>query len=109
MTLKSKAPLLALFLVVVGSLAGCTSFNGDKFAAQVKKWAPLGAPLKEVEHTMAHHGFDCEFVNKDNRFNFKGTDYLTCDKEEAWFHTWNAIIFFKDDKVSGYGSATVEE
>jgi hypothetical protein len=107
--LKSKAPLIALVLVVVCSLAGCVSFNEDKFAAQVKKWAPLGTPLKEVKRTMAHHGFDCEFVSKDNRFNQEGVDSLDCDKDEAWFHTWSAVIYFKDDKVSGYGAATVEQ
>ena len=107
--LKTKAPFLALLLALTWTLTGCVSFNEDKFAAQVQKWAPLGTPLEEVKKTMAHHGFDCAFVSKDSRMNSKGTDYLDCDKEEAWFHTWNAVIYFKDDKVSGYGSVTVEE
>jgi hypothetical protein len=107
--LKSRFLFSALLLAAVCMLSGCVSFNEDKFAEQVKKWAPLGTPRKDVERAMAHHGFDCNFISKDSQFNFKGADYLACDKEEAFFHTWNAIIFFKDDKVSGYGPATVEE
>lgn len=107
MAMKSKF-LTWCLLLAVGVLAGCTSFNEDKFSDQVKKWAPLGMSLKEARHEMEKHGFDCEFVGKDSMFNHEKTDALDCDKNEVMFHTWSARIYFTDDKVSGYGPMTVE-
>ena len=89
-------------------LAGCTSFDEDKFDLQVRKWVPLGTPLALARHTMEHHGFDCEVVRKDNPFNQDGYDSLECDKTEVWFHTWSAKFILHDDKVTGYGPTTVE-
>jgi hypothetical protein len=89
-------------------LAGCTSFNPDKFDQQVRHWVPLGTSVSEARRTMEHHGFDCEVVRKDNPFNQDGYDSLECDKTEVMFHTWTAKIIITDDKVSGYGPTSVE-
>ncbi len=105
--IKTRRFILLLPLVV-GVLAGCTSFDSDKFNAQVQRWVPVGTPLAEARKTMERHGFDCEVVRKDNPFNHDGFDSLECDKTEVWFHTWTAKIILTDDKVSGYASTTVE-
>ncbi len=102
---KTAGALLALAACL---LAGCTSFDEDKFDQQVRHWVPVGTSLEEAKHTMEHHGFDCEVVHKDNPFNQDGYDSLECDKTEVWFHTWSAKFKLKDDKVSGYGPTTVE-
>jgi hypothetical protein len=107
MVLKPGRLLLGLSLAAC-LLAGCTSFDQDKFDKQVKHWVPLGTPLAEARRTMERHGFDCEVVRKDNPFNHDGYDSLECDKTEVFFHTWSAKIKLTDDKVSGYGPTTVE-
>jgi hypothetical protein len=96
------------FALAACLLAGCTSFNPDKFDAQVRHWVPLGTPLTDARRTMEHHGFDCEVVRKDNPFNHDGYDSLECDKTEVFFHTWSAKIILTDEKVSGYGPTSVE-
>ena len=104
-----KCRNLVLLVAFAGCLlAGCTSFDQDNFDAQVRKWVPIGTPLKEARHTMEHHGFDCELIDKDNPLNHEGGEFLDCEKNAVWFHTWTAQIFLKDGKVSGYGSQTVE-
>ena len=89
-------------------LAGCISFDSDKFETQVKKWVPVGTSLSEARRTMEKRGFDCEFIGKDHPLNRDGTECLDCERAQVWFHTWNAKIFFHDGKVSGYGDLTVE-
>jgi hypothetical protein len=109
MGVVANSKSLALFLTLAACLlAGCTSFNPDKFDQQVRHWVPLGTPLTEARRTMEHHGFDCEVVRKDNPFNHDGYDSLECDKTEVFFHTWSAKIILTDDKVSGYGPTSVE-
>ncbi len=98
-----------LFLTLTACLlAGCTSFNPDKFDAQVRRWVPVGTPLAAARRTMERHGFDCQVVRKNNPFNQDGYDSLECDKTEVLFHTWSAKIILTDDKVSGYGPTSVE-
>jgi hypothetical protein len=104
---KSRCLILMLSLTAC-LLAGCTSFDQDKFDTQVKHWVPLGMPLADARRIMERHGFDCEVVRKDNPFNRDGYDSLQCDKTEVWFHTWSAKIILTDDKVSGYGPTSVE-
>jgi hypothetical protein len=105
--LKSRRFKLLLLLLAC-LLAGCTSFNPDKFSEQVQRWVPVGTKLADARKTMERHGFDCEVVRKDNPFNHDGFDSLECDKTEVWFHTWTAKIILTDDKVSGYASTSVE-
>jgi hypothetical protein len=104
---KSKTLLISI-LFTACLLAGCTSFNPDKFDTQVRRWVPVGTTLAQARHTMERHGFDCEVVRKDNPFNHEGQDSLECDKTEVWFHTWSAKFLLTGDKVSGYGPTTVE-
>jgi hypothetical protein len=107
MVLKPARLMLGLSLAVC-LLAGCTSFNEDKFSQQVQHWVPLGTPLADARHTMEKHGFDCEVVRKDNPFNHEGRDSLECDKTEVLFHTWSATLYLTGDKVTGYGPTSVE-
>jgi hypothetical protein len=107
MVLKPGRLILGLSLAAC-LLAGCTSFDEDKFDKQVKHWVPLGTPLAEARHTMEKHGFDCEVVRKDNPFNHGGLDSLECDKTEVLFHTWSATFILTGDKVTGYGATSVE-
>jgi hypothetical protein len=105
----AKSRHLIRFLSLAACLlAGCTSFNPDKFDQEVRKWVPLGTSLNDAKHTMELHGFDCEVVRKDNPFNHDGYDSLECDKTAVFFHTWTAKIILTDDKVSGYGPTSVE-
>jgi hypothetical protein len=98
-----------LLLCLAACLAGgCASTDPDKFDAQLAKWTPLGTPLKKARQTMEGHGFDCQFVGKDSVFNPFGKDMLECEKFNQWFHTWNTRIFFENDKVTGYGSSSIE-
>jgi hypothetical protein len=105
----SKPKKAGLFLALAACLlAGCTSFDQDKFDQQVRHWVPVGTPLAQARHTMEKHGFDCEVVHKDNPFNQDGYDSLECDKTEVWFHSWSAKFILTDDKVTGYGPTSVE-
>lgn len=105
--LKPRSLILGLSLAAC-LLAGCSSFDSDKFDQQVRHWVPIGTPLAKARKTMEHHGFDCEVVRMDTPFDHDGYDSLQCDKTAVFFHTWSAKIILKDDKVSGYGPTSVE-
>ena len=94
--------------IAAGFGGGCVSLEPDKFEDQVHRWVPVGTPEIKAEHVMKHHGFDCDLIKQDSRFNQHGFDYLDCSRTQGWFHDWNVQIFFKDGKVSGYGPARVE-
>lgn len=100
--------MILLTAFAVEFCGGCASFEPDKFENQVRRWVPPGTTEIEARHIMTHHGFDCALVKQDSRFNQYGFDYLDCSRNQVWFHDWNARIFLKDGKVSGYGPIHVE-
>lgn len=100
--------LILPIAVVAGLAGGCVSFKPAKFEEQVHQWVPPGTTEAKAEHIMKHHGFECDLVKRDNRFNQLGLDYLDCSRTQVWFHDWSARILFKDGKVSGYGYIHVE-
>ncbi len=106
-----KSKIWACLLPVAAAAvlcAGCVSLKPDTFENQVHQWVPLGTSEAKAEHIMKHHGFDCDLVKQDSRFNQLGFDYLDCSRTQVWFHDWNARILFTDGKVSGYAAIRVE-
>ena len=100
---------LALLLFLSATLfAGCASIDQDKFAEQVKGWVPLGTSVTQAKKIMEAKGFDCSIVKKDNPFNNTGSDFLECEKEAQFLHSWDVQFFVTNDKISGYGPVTVE-
>ena len=95
-------------LLIGGLLAGCMTFDEAKFSQQVQKWVPVGTPEDKAQKIMEKHGFDCMIVETNSPFNHSGSAFLDCTRGEMMFHTWNAQIMLKDEKVSGYGDTTVE-
>ena len=101
-----RLPLLLLFSAIL--FAGCVSMDQDKFAEQVKKWVPVGTSVTQAKKIMEAKGFDCSIVKKDNPFNNTGSDFLECEKEAQFLHSWNVQFAVTNDKITGYGPVTVE-
>ncbi len=87
--------LIVLLAFSVGLGAGCVSFEPGKFENQVHHWVPLGTTETQARHAMTRHGFDCELVKWDSRFNQSGFDYLDCSRTQVWFHDWNVQDLFQ--------------
>ncbi len=95
-------------LAAVLLTAGCMSLDDEKFSNQVEHWVPVGTSEKDAERIMAKHGFECVLVPLGSPFNGGKTETLDCTREYVYGHTWTAQFKIADEKVIGYGNASVD-
>lgn len=89
--------------------AGCASTRPEEFAAEVRRWVPIGTSEKDAEKIMTRKGFDCRKLSKDNPFNPYGVDCLRCDRDNFFQHDWSAKFFLEDGKVIRYGPVLIDD